>query len=77
MRSSTLRIVPPFRSRAFVCAWTFAIANMTAQLVLAETGVTNITDGSTQGATDYILGNSGPFNARIITNAGRWSALGL
>jgi len=43
----------------------------------AETGITNIVSGVTSNVTgDYYVGNTGPFNGLIVTNAGQLNVSG-
>ena len=63
--------VASFCKRILVCALTFALANLTAQSVFAETGATNIVSGTTtQISGNYRVGTNGAYNALIVTNAG-------
>jgi T5SS/PEP-CTERM-associated repeat protein len=48
-----------------------ALASLTAPTAFAETGATNIINGTTKSyGGDYAVGTNGSFNALIVTNAG-------
>ena len=54
-----------------------AVIGLAASRSAAETGVTNIINGVTNNvAGDYYVGNTGPFNGLIVTNAGQLSVSG-
>jgi len=51
--------------------WLGFLGSVFLQAARAETGTTNVIDGvNTNAGTTFIIGNTGPFNALIITNAG-------